>query len=561
MTENDGLKPGESIDHAAIQKTAAEGANEAQLARISKLTQEGKGMTLSSQEARYQTLQNNLKLQASLLDPEIAKQSVRQEQAKFEATFDLAVTQTRTVSAATNPTGGESVGVEANVFSAVPSLSLPLRTGGTASLDWTIGSYTSVTETRTNSTAESVVAFNIQQPLLRDAGFDYNESSIVLAQAQAGAADASTQYAVINAILEVETAYWNLYLAWQALHIQYDIYTYTKKVLDDTRTLVNKGVGTISSVYNFEVSLAQVVSSLVTAEKTVHTATRGLKTLMQDPNISLDTSVTIELTSKPILRIYEFDKQKLVDTAIANRADLLELEFKQIEAAVSVLAAKNQLLPDVSLTGGYTFNGFDGGSGSIQTANSQLFNGGFTGTPQSGWSVGLSASVPIGNEAAIAAYQSALLSRLQAIANTRQQEFTVSTDVLNAIDTLQSGWEQILVSRYQVIAAERNLQAMQNLFQMGQRTSNDLATAISLQARARIASATADAEYQIYLAQLATSTGCLLGQSGVEWKTLSNHQLLEKAAPMPIPIPGDVAGEENAELSNPNLTPSKNDDE
>ena len=112
-----------------------------------------------------------------------------------------------------------------------------------------------------------------------------------------------------------------------------------------------------------------------------------------------------------------------------------------------------------------------------------------------------------------------------------------------------------------MIAAERNLQAMQNLFQMGQRTSNDLASAISLQARARIASATADAEYQIYLAQLATSTGCLLGQSGVEWKTLSNHQLLEKTAPMPIPIPRDVAGEENAELSNPNLTPSKNDDE
>ena len=455
MTENDGLKSGESLDHAAIQKSAKEGDNEAQLARIAKLTQEGKGVTLSSQEARYQTLQNNLQLQASLLNPEIAKQSVRKEQAKFEATFGFAVTQSRTVGAATNSTGGPSIDVKTNVFSAVPSLSLPLRTGGTASLDWTIGSSTRINQSSTNSKSESVVAFNIQQPLLRNAGFDYNESSIVLAQAQAGATDASTQYAVINTILETDTAYWNLYLAWQALHIQYNIYTYTKKVLDDTRTLVNKGVGTISSVYNFEVSLATIVSSLVTAEKSVHIATRNLKTLMQDPNISLDTSVTIKLTSKPILRIYEFDKQKLIDTAIANRADLLQLEFEQIEAAVNVLAAKNQLLPDVSLTGGYTFNGFDGSSSSIQSANSRLFNGGFTGTPPSGWAVGLIASVPIGNEAAIAAYQSAMLSRLQAIANTRQQEYTVSTDVLNAIDTLQSGWDQILVSRYQVIAAER----------------------------------------------------------------------------------------------------------
>jgi outer membrane protein TolC len=261
-----------------------------------------------------------------------------------------------------------------------------------------------------------------------------------------------------------------------------------------------------------------------------------------------------------MINTYEFDTEALVNTAISNRADLLQKEFLQVEAAVAVLAAKNQLLPNLSLIGGYTFNGFDSSGSSIQNANSQLFNGGFTGTPQSGWTVGLSASVPIGNEAAIAAYQSALLSRLKSIANTRQMEITVTADVLNAIDSLRSGWEQILVSRYSVIAAGRNLDAMQTLFKMGERASTDLANAIQLQAVARITSARADMNYQIGLAQLATATGCLLGQSGVEWQTLGHHELLEKIAPMPPPIPGDVAGEVNAELSNPNLVPSKNDD-
>ena len=102
---------------------------------------------------------------------------------------------------------------------------------------------------------------------------------------------------------------------------------------------------------------------------------------------------------------------------------------------------------------------------------------------------------------------------------------------------------------------------MQTLFQMGQRTSNDLANAINLLAIARIASAKSEAEYQIYLAQLANSTGCLLGQSGVEWKTLGNPGQLERITTLPSPMTIDVAGEENKKLSNPDLSPSINDND
>ena len=70
---------------------------ENRLARIAELAKTGETTSITLPETRRQTLQNNLSIQAVLLDPAIAKQAVRLQQAKFESTFNLSVTQTRTV--------------------------------------------------------------------------------------------------------------------------------------------------------------------------------------------------------------------------------------------------------------------------------------------------------------------------------------------------------------------------------------------------------------------------------------------------------------------------------
>lgn len=118
---------------------------------------------------------------------------------------------------------------------------------------------------------------------------------------------------------------------------------------------------------------------------------------------------------------------------------------------------------------------------------------------------------------AIANYQAALLSRLQSVADVRQRRITVTSEVLDAIDTLETTWDSILAARYRVEAARRFYTAYKTLFKRGQIPSSNLTQALQSVNNAQINEVQAEVEYQISLARLAQATGCLLGHAGVEW--------------------------------------------
>ena len=212
---------------------------------------------------------------------------------------------------------------------------------------------------------------------------------------------------------------------------------------------------------------------------------------------------------------------------------------------------------DVSIVAGYNLNGISAQNQSLRTATRNLYND----ESPDGWQIGLTASVPLGNEAAIAAYQGALLSRLQSIADIRSQEILVTREVLDAVDQLKAGWELILTSRYKVAAAQRNVDAMSTLFQLGERTSTDLANSIFLLAEAKIQSVRSEAEYQINLVLLARSIGCLMGHAGIEWGYFADPSLIEKDEKLPPPITRDLADDERDRLSEPLAEPRGSDDE
>ncbi|MCP4836556.1 MAG: TolC family protein [Phycisphaera sp.] len=527
-----GVTPGRTLEE--INAVADGEAGPAGLGpeRIEMLTSPGVGIELSIEEARHAALTNNMGLRGVLLGPEIAEKLVRYEEARFESTLDLSVGSERTIAPAYNAFGNENFTVENENFVAAPTLNIPLRTGGAVSLDWSVGSQVSNNEISSSPSvglAGSVASVAIEQPILRGGGIDFNSAPIVLARTNAGEVEARTQYAVIRTILDTEVAYWSLHRAWAILEAYKDIYEYTRKVLADARVLNEAGAGSVSGIYTFEVALAKTISSLIEAENHLNLVTRELKSLIQDPDLSLETSVTITPGTSPVFRMFTFDRTALVRQALRNRGDLLALEFKEIESAIEVMVAENELLPRLDLVGSYSFVGFDSTSSSMRSAQSDMFNEGFNGANPQGWSVGMMASIPLGNEQAIATYQASLLRRLKAISDTSQREILVGAEVLDAVDSLQSDWDQILVSRSRIASARRNLDLMERLYTMGEVTSTDVVVAIRLFADSRVAVADADSNYQISLARLSSSIGCVLGFSGIEWRTLQETQRLEDA--------------------------------
>lgn len=146
--------------------------------------------------------------------------------------------------------------------------------------------------------------------------------------------------------------------------------------------------------------------------------------------------------------------------------------------------------------------------------------------------------MPIGNEIRLAAYQAAMLRRLQAVATLRNRQITVTGEVLDALDALEVQWDRILTSRYQEEAAKRFFDAYKTLFDRGQIASANLTQALQAVNNAGINRARAETDYQIVLAKLAQAAGCLLGHAGVEWSEALDERRLEApgadpAAPLP----------------------------
>ena len=115
----------------------------------------------------------------------------------------------------------------------------------------------------------------------------------------------------------------------------------------------------------------------------------------------------------------------------------------------------------------------------------------------------------------------------------RQRELTVTSEVLNAIDLMETTWDEILTARFRVEAARRFYQSYKTLFERGQIPSSNLTQALEALNTAEINQVRAEVAYQISLAELAQSVGCLLGHAGVEWQDALDIERLEHVVPDP----------------------------
>ncbi|MCP4835391.1 MAG: TolC family protein [Phycisphaera sp.] len=487
---------------------------------------EGHERNISLAQARRATLANNLGLQSALILPQIASQQLLAEEAKFQATFDASVTAQRVVT----PVPAAEIGLSnstADMINLAPAVNVPLRTGGSIELDWTLSSQDTNFGDGSQLSSSSAPGLRLEQPLLRGAGIAYNEASIVIAEANLGGQRSQAQVDVTNQLVQAETAYWGLYQAWKMLQVNLGLYETAKDLLENQRRQTDLMNSSIANVYNFEVSLAVAAETVLASELGFRQAIRGLKIIIQDPEIELSSGLTLVPSTEPRLVGYDFDAEKLVQFAMKNRADLLDLEYQRIARSLEVLMRDNEILPELDLLGSWNANGFSTAYNSYRRANEDLFN------EPDGWMVGVNLSVPLGNDVAIANLQAALLARLQSIADLRERRITVTAEVLDAIDALETGWDQILAARFQVGAAQRFYKAYKTLYERGEIPSSNLTQALEALSNAQMREIQTEVQYQIQFADLAQAVGCLMGHSGVDWASQIDLERLEKPAEYP----------------------------
>lgn len=500
------FSPSQAADPAATARAEAErnaGVDHARPSRLEGLEE----LSLNIEEVRAATLRNNLDLRVALVDPTIAKESVREEEAKFEAVFRPSLR----VFESDQPTFNVTDATQQDGVSVGAGVDVPLRTGGRVSVDLTEGR----TETDNpfvvfGTSYDTSLAFSISQPLLRNAGRRASTYSIRVAAINDQITQARTKLEVIRQLAAADRSYWRLYAARRDLEVSQRQYELAQAQLKRARDRVDAGDAPEIEVTRAQSGLASTLEGIITSENNLLVQQRELKRIMNMPGLDIKSRTLLLPTTDPAPSPYRFNPEPLVSEALAGRMEMLELEL-QLSADLSTIEFnKNQALPLFTLDYRYSIDGL---GERFRRANSQAWENDFE-----SWSLGLSGQVPIGNEAAKARVQRAILTRLQRLSTREARQQAITQEVLNAVDGVELGWQKIMAARQAAIAAARTLTAEQEQFDAGARTSTDVLDASTRLSDAQRSEIRAVADYQIALIDLAFSTGTLLGQAGVEFE-------------------------------------------
>lgn len=487
---------------------------------------------ISVEQCRAWTLENNLDLQVSLVEPTIQRERLSEEEAKFEATFFIDTNYLDADSAVAT----ELEGSQADFFDFTPGVEIPLRTGGTAFVTFP----TNRTETNNqfatlNPSYTTDLRFSISQPLLRGAGRRANTHSIRIQALESQIVEARAKLEIIRTLAEVERAYWVYYATKKALEVTQQQYELAIEQLDRARRRVRAQVAPEVEIIRAEDGVASRLEDIIQADNAARDAQRNLKRIINVDGLEIGTPIVLDLVSPPDPFNYKLDPQRLTSDALANRMEMLELELRLAQDYSSIDFARNQALPLFVLDYSYSINGLGTSyNDSLGVLRDNRFED---------WAIGARFEALLGNEARESRVHQAILTRLQRLASRAARELAIRQEVYNAVDGLESAWQRILAARQSVALAERLLLAEQNQFEVGARTSTDVLDAATSLADAQLAEIRAITDYQIAQVDLAFATGTLLGALKVDWeprdpRTEPDQFVGERAGRVPLGPPG-----------------------
>ena len=496
-----------------VDEVPAEPASEAlQSAQAAVRPKPDEAFALTLPEARQHALTHNLSLRVDRFDPTIAQQSYHAQLARFEAVLSAQVRW---------DSSHDLTDAQTAVLSLEPSVEVPLETGGRASLRLPYSRQDSDTLDFTTEEPVGVshgpgLSFSLSQPLLRNAGLSTNRAPIHTALLRVRQADARTRVAMIRLLANTERTYWQYYAAHEDLKIQLQQHELAQEQLRAAQRLVDEGVRTTVEVTRARSGVARRFESIIRAETGRRRLERALKRVLNVPALPIDSARPILISTPPSLIKRVFHRDKLLELAWANRMELFDNELEQAIDRTELAASDNATLPGLSFDFSYSFSG---SQSELDTAIEQLWD-----SELNNYGVGLVAEIPLGNAAARARHNRALLTQARTRASREVLRQGIAQEVYDAADALEQNWHRILSNRLAVALAAETYEAEKLQFQLAVITSTEVLDALSALAAAQSAEIQAIADYQISRVDLAFATGTILGQNGITWAPATSDE-------------------------------------
>ena len=319
------------------------------------------------------------------------------------------------------------------------------------------------------------------QPLLRNLRIDGTRAQLQITQLNQEMSETQLRATIVRTLANVRNAYWDLVYAIQAAEVAERSLALATKLVEDNQARVE--VGTLAPLDVVQAQAEQANRRQAVAQTTAATRTAelSLKRLIVNGTDDPLWVATLEPVDRPTFSSETIDVAAAVRRALSTRTDL-EQSRRTLQANdISLRNLSDQQLPALDLTASYGAAGVGG-----PTFERSGFGGAVTNIIPSGysdalriltnrdaptWNLALNLSYPIGASSAEANLARARLQQRQTIAQARQLELAIATEVTNAalqVEANRERWQAATVARE---LAELRSEAEQSRFDVGLSTN------------------------------------------------------------------------------------------
>jgi outer membrane protein TolC len=444
----------------------------------------GTEMPLTLDEAVARSLERNLDIAVERLNPRTFDFSISALNATYRPTFNSTVGSRSATTFTTSQTAGGDM-LTTDTFTGNTGLSQNIPWGGgsvSVAFNNNRIENSNLFATR-NPTLNSNLTALFVQPLLRGFRTDSTRSQLVVTRLNQQISEITLRGTIVSTLANVRNAYWDLVYAIQAVEVAQRSLDLATKLVEDNRSRVEVGTMAPIDVIQAQAEEATRRQTLAQARATHRTAELALKRLLvsgtEDP---LWTS-SVNPVDRPSFTPASLDVEGAVRRALDGRTDLQQSR-RTLQANDATLRNLVDLqLPALDLTASYGLAGI-GGTHFIRA--SQNLGGaiiGQTNTSYGGalntlfdraaptWNFALAFSYPIGTSAANANAARARLQQQQTLAQTKQLELQIATEVTNAALQVQANQERFQAASVARELAEKRLEAEQSKFEVGMSTN------------------------------------------------------------------------------------------
>jgi outer membrane protein TolC len=373
----------------------------------------------------------------------------------------------------------------------------------------------------------STFRFQFQQELLAGFGFGPNLRYLRIAQNNKKISDIAFKDQVIATVTQIENIYWDLVSAYEQTQVNDQSFAFAQQTLDNTRKQLQ-----LESVPEMDVMRAEAEVSRRDQDLTVaRTSLQLQETLMKNAiTKSLDDPVLEAMRVIPTDRMHAVETQAsvpiadLISTALHSRPELAETDIDLVNRQISRRAARNALLPSLSLVGFYGGSGLAGPLNPIYNLgqNTSTVPVDFAGALQNAFNnsspdyyLGLNLNIPIRNRVAKADQYRSELEYRQSELRMEQLKKQVRIEVRNAQYALDQTGARVQAARKARDLAQRTFEITKKEQELGSGSTYQTLSAQHDLALAELDLVSAQTTYEKAKVELDRTTGATLEHNGI----------------------------------------------